>query len=140
VLLRIVSPQKLASSIYILNIRVICVYQIWHFACRHMQQQTLDIMGKESPAYLGPQISMRTNQQTASSRQEVVQYFVKAMKHYRDKEILVIPFNMDNHWVTLSISTKYDQVRYCDSLRMTDPITCDRLTCDWTNVMTILNM
>jgi hypothetical protein len=40
-------------------------------------------MGKESPAYLSPQIVMRTNLYT--SRQEVVEYFAKAMKHYRDK-------------------------------------------------------
>jgi hypothetical protein len=67
-------------------------------------------MGNESPTYLDPQISMRINLQTASSRQEVVQYFVKAMRHYRNKEMLVVPFDTDNHWVTLSIYTKYDQV------------------------------
>jgi hypothetical protein len=78
-------------------------------------------MGNESPAYLDPQIAMRTNLHT--SRQEVVAYFVKAMRYYKDKEMLVIPFNMGNHWVTLSISTKYDQVWYCDSSRPTDPIT-----------------
>jgi hypothetical protein len=104
-----------------------------------MQQQTLNRMGKESSAYLDPQILMRTNVQTASSRQEVVQYFVKAMRHYRNKEILVIPFNTDNHWVTLSISTKYNQVWYCDSSRLTDPITGDRLTRDWTDIMAVLN-
>jgi hypothetical protein len=27
---------------------------------------------------------------------------------------------MDNHWVTLAISTKYDQVWYYDSVRPTD--------------------
>jgi hypothetical protein len=51
---------------------------------------------------------MRSNLQTSSRQQEVDQYFTKAMKYYRDKEILVIPFNMDNHWETLAISTKYD--------------------------------
>jgi hypothetical protein len=71
-----------------------------------MQQQTLHKMEKESPAYLDPQIAMRTN--LNSSRQEVVAYFAKAMRHYRDKEMLAVPFNMSNHWVTLSISTKYD--------------------------------
>jgi hypothetical protein len=80
-------------------------------------------MGKESPAYLDLQISMRTNLLAASSRKDVVAYFVKAMTHYSDKEILVIPFNMGNHWVTLAISTKYDQVWYCDSARPTDSIT-----------------
>jgi hypothetical protein len=64
---------------------------------------------------------MRTNLNT--SRQEVVAYFAKTMRHYRDKEMLVVPFNMGNHWVILSISTKYDQVWYCDSSRPTDPIT-----------------
>jgi hypothetical protein len=53
---------------------------------------------------------MRTNLQTVSSQQEVVQYFAKEMMHYRDKEILVVPFNTYNHWVPLTISTKYDQV------------------------------
>jgi hypothetical protein len=93
-----------------------------------MQQQNLHKTGKESPAYLDPQIAMRTNLHT--SRQEVVAYFVKAMRHYRDKEMLVVPFNTSNHWVTLSISTKYDQVYYCDSSRPTDPITGDRLAHD----------
>jgi hypothetical protein len=110
-----------------------------HFACSHMQQQTLHRTGKESPTYLDPQISMRTNLQTTSSRQEVVQYFIKAMRHYRNKEMLIVPFNTGNHWVTLSIFTKYDQVWYCDSLRPTYPITDDRLTHDCTDIMTILN-
>jgi Ulp1 family protease len=61
------------------------------------------------------------------------------MRHYRDKEMLVIPLNMGNHWIALSISTKYDQVWYYDSSRPTDPIIGDRLTCDWTDVIAILN-
>jgi hypothetical protein len=61
------------------------------------------------------------------------------MKKYRDKELLVVPFNMGNHWVTLAISTKYDQVWYSDSSRPTDPITGGRLTHDWTDVIAILN-
>jgi hypothetical protein len=61
------------------------------------------------------------------------------MRHYIDKEMLVIPFNTGNHWVTLSISTKYDQVWYCDSSRLTDLITGDRLTHDWTDVKAVLN-
>jgi hypothetical protein len=35
--------------------------QIWHFASRHIQQQTLNKKGKESPAFLDPQMTMRTN-------------------------------------------------------------------------------
>jgi hypothetical protein len=65
-------------------------------------------MGKESHAYLDPQIVMRPNLKT--SRQEVVAYFTKAIRHYKDKEMLVVPFNTGNHWVTLSIlpsTTKY---------------------------------
>jgi hypothetical protein len=73
-----------------------------------MQKQTLHKTGKESPAFLDPQIAMRTNIDTI--QQEVVAYFAKAMRHYRDKEILVVPFNTGNQLVTLSISTKYDQV------------------------------
>jgi hypothetical protein len=74
-----------------------------------MQQQTLNKRGKESPAYLDPQMVTRTNVQL--SQKDVVAYFVKAMKHYKDgKEMLVMLFNMGNHWVTLSLSTKYDQV------------------------------
>jgi hypothetical protein len=73
-----------------------------------MQQLTHHRMGKESPAYLDPQILTRTNLLAASNRKDVVAYFVEAMRHYSDKEILVIPFNTDNHWVTLAISIKYD--------------------------------
>jgi hypothetical protein len=47
---------------------------------------------------------------THLAQKDVVTYFVKAMSHYKDKEMLFVSFNMDNHWVTLSISTTYDQV------------------------------
>jgi hypothetical protein len=80
-------------------------------------------MGKESLAYLDPQILMRTNLLAASSQKDVVGYFIKTMRHYSNKEILVVPFNTVNHWVTLAISIKYDQVWYCDSSRLTDSIT-----------------
>jgi hypothetical protein len=75
-----------------------------------MKQLTHHRTGKESPTYLDLQISMRTNLLAASSRKDGVAYFVKAMRHYNDKEILVIPFNTGNHWVILAISIKYDQV------------------------------
>jgi hypothetical protein len=103
-----------------------------------MHQLTHHRTGKESPTYLDPQISMRTNLLAAGSH-KVVAYFVKAMRHYSDKEILVIPFNTGNHWVTLAISTKYDQVWYCDSARPTDSITGERLTRDWTDIMAVLD-
>jgi hypothetical protein len=95
-----------------------------------MQQLTHHRMGKESPAYLDPQISMTTNLLAASSQKDVVAYFVKTMRHYGDKENLVVPFNMCNHWVTLAISTKYNQVWYYDSVRLIDSITGERLTHD----------
>jgi hypothetical protein len=104
-----------------------------------MQQLTRHRTGKESTAYLDPQISMRTNLLAASSQKDVVAYFVKTMRYYNDKEILVIPFNMGNHWVTLAISTKYDQVWYCDSTRSIDSITGERLTRVWTDIMVILD-
>jgi hypothetical protein len=53
---------------------------------------------------------MRNNLLAANSQKDVVAYFAKAMRHYSDKDILVVPFNTGNHWVTLAISTKYDQV------------------------------
>ena len=104
-----------------------------------MQQLTRHRTGKESPAYLDPQISTRTNLLVASSRKDVVTYFIKVMRHYSDKEILVVPFNTGNHWVTLAISTKYDQVWYCDSAKSTDSITGERLTRDWTDIMAVLD-
>jgi hypothetical protein len=73
-----------------------------------MQQQTLHKKGKHSPAYLDLQMMMRTN--LHMNQQDVIKYFIKAMRHYKDKEMLVIPINMGNHWVILSISAKYDQV------------------------------
>jgi hypothetical protein len=104
-----------------------------------MQQLTHHRMGNESPAYLDPQISTRTNLLAASSQKDVVAYFVKTIRHYSDKEILVVPFNTGNHWVTLAISIKYDQVWYCDSTRPTDLITDEQLTCDWTDIMVVLD-
>ena len=73
-----------------------------------MQQQTRHKKEKESPAYLDPQMVMRTNIMLA--RKDVVAYFVKAMCHYKDKEMLVVPFNTGNHWLLLFVSTTYDQV------------------------------
>jgi hypothetical protein len=60
-----------------------------------MQQQTLNKKGKESPAYLDPQMLMITHIQLA--QKDIVAYFIKAMSYYKDKEMLVIPFNMGNH-------------------------------------------
>jgi hypothetical protein len=103
-----------------------------------MQQQSHNKKGKKSHAYLDSQITMRTNAHL--SRKYVVAYFVKAMKHYKDnKEMLVVPFNMDNHWVTLSISIKYDQVCYHDSSRPIDSRIGDRLTSDWSGVISVLD-
>jgi hypothetical protein len=68
-----------------------------------MQQQTRHKKGNESPTYLDPQMVMRTN--VHINQQDIVAYFVKAIRHYKDMEMLVIPFNTGNHWVTLSIST-----------------------------------
>jgi hypothetical protein len=62
-----------------------------------MEQKPIHRMGKESPAYHDLQMSTRTIIQTANIRKDVVQYFIKAMKYYRDKNMLVIPFNTGNH-------------------------------------------
>jgi hypothetical protein len=59
-----------------------------------MQQQTLHKKRNESPAYLDPQIAIRTI--VHLNRTEVIGYFCMAMRHYKDKEILVVPFNMGN--------------------------------------------
>jgi hypothetical protein len=62
----------------------------------HMQQQTHNKKVKESPAYLDPQMAMRTNAHL--NRKDVVANLVKAMIHYKDdKEMLVIPFNTGNN-------------------------------------------
>jgi hypothetical protein len=102
-----------------------------------MQQQTHHKTGKESPTYFDSQMATRSN--LYINQIEVVAYFLKAMTHYKDKEMLVVPFNTGNHWVTLSISIMYDQVWYCDSSRPTDSRTDDRLTCDWSDVISVLD-
>jgi hypothetical protein len=61
------------------------------------------------------------------------------MRYYSDKKILVVPFNTGNNWITLSISTKYDQVWYCDFVRLTDLITGERLTHNWTDIIAVLD-
>jgi hypothetical protein len=97
-----------------------------------MQQQTLHKKGNESPAYLDPQMVTRTN--VHLNQPEVV-----AMRHYKDKEMLVVPFNTGNHWVTPSIFTKYNQVWYYDSSRLTDPVIGGRLIHDWNDVIFIID-
>jgi hypothetical protein len=71
-----------------------------------MQQQALHKKGKKSPAFLDPQMVMRTH--ITLDRKGIVAYFVKPMSHYKDKEMLVVAFNTGNHWLLLSISTKYE--------------------------------
>jgi hypothetical protein len=135
-LLHIVSPQKLAFSIY--SIYVLHVSKnIWHFACSHMQQQTLHRKGKVSPSFIDLQMATRAN--ITLARKDVVVYFIKAMSRYKDKEMLVVPLNMSNHWVLLSISTKYDQFWYCDSFRSIDSKIGDRFTDDFSDGMSVLD-
>jgi hypothetical protein len=66
-----------------------------------MQQQTLNKKGNESPTYLDPQMAMRTSIHLCQL--DIVAYFVKAMRHYKDKEMLVVPFNTSNHWVPINL-------------------------------------
>jgi hypothetical protein len=71
---------------------------------------------------------------------EVVKYLVRAMRYYKDKkEMLIIPYNMGSHWVLLRISMRHNQVWYCVSNRPTEPTTGKRGTCDYSEVMVVLN-
>jgi hypothetical protein len=88
-----------------------------------MQQDTRTRKGKDSLAYLDPQTMTTTVIQI--EKDEVVKYLEQAMRYYKDKkEMLIISYNMGSHWVLLTISTRHDQVWYCDSNRPTDPATC----------------
>ena len=74
-----------------------------------------------------------------ADRSAVVKYLVKAMRFYKDKEMLNIPYSTVNHWILVTISTMYDQVWYCDSSRPADPDTGERLTRDYDDVISIIN-
>jgi hypothetical protein len=67
------------------------------FACRHMKQDTHTRKGKDSLAYLDPQMmTMMTVIQT--EKVEVVKYLVRAMRYYKDKkEMLIILYNTGSH-------------------------------------------
>jgi hypothetical protein len=61
----------------------------------HMQQQTRHKKEKESPTYHVPQMATRTN--VHLNQQDIVAYFVKAMRHYKDdREMLVVLFKTGN--------------------------------------------
>jgi hypothetical protein len=132
-LICIVSPQKLAFLIYMLYVSN--KYDILRVGTCNIK--LLIKKGKKSLAYLDPQMAMRTSIQLR--RQDIVAYFVEAMRCYKDKEMLVVPFNMGNHWLTLSISTTYDQVWYCDPSRPTHSRTSNRLTHNWSDVISVLD-
>jgi hypothetical protein len=102
-----------------------------------MQQKIHHRKGKESTAFLEPQMMMRT--QLLPDRESVVKYIVQAMCHYNEKEMLGILFNTGNHWLFLNISATYNQVWHCDSVRPTDPHTGEGVTRDYTDVMPILD-
>jgi hypothetical protein len=71
-----------------------------------MQQQTFHKKGKESSTFHDPQMVMRT--QILLDKEFIVEDIVRAMRHYNEKEMLVILFNTGNHWLLLSISITYD--------------------------------
>jgi hypothetical protein len=110
-----------------------------HFACRHMQQDdTRTRKGKDSPAYLVPQMMTTTVLQTEKA--EVMKYLMQAMCDYKDKkEMLIIPYTTGSHWVLFTISMKHDQVCYCDSNRLIDLATGKRGIHDYSEVMAVLN-
>jgi hypothetical protein len=83
---------------------------------------------------------MMTTTVIQTEKAKVVKYLMWAMRYYKDKkEILIIPYNTGNHWVLLTISTRHDQVWYCDSNRPIDPATGKRGTRDYSEVMDVLN-
>jgi hypothetical protein len=103
-----------------------------------MQQDTRTRKGKDSPAYLDPQMMTMTVIQTEKTK--VVKYLVWAMLYYKDKkEMLIVSYNTSIHWVLLIISMRHNQVWYCDSNRPTDPATGKRGTHDYSVVMAVLN-
>jgi hypothetical protein len=94
--------------------------------------------GKDSPAYLDPQMMMTIVIQIEKA--EVVKYLVRAMRYYKDKkEMLIVPYNTGSHWVLLTISMRHDQVWYRDSNRPTDLATSKRGTRDYSEVMAVIN-
>jgi hypothetical protein len=108
-----------------------------HFACRHIQQDTRTRKGKDSLAYLDPQMMMMTVIQTEKA--EVVKYLVRAMRYYKDKkDMLIVSYNTGSHWVLLTISMRHNQVWYYDSNRPTDRATGKRGTSDYSEVMAVL--
>jgi hypothetical protein len=67
-----------------------------------MQQDTRTRKGKDSLAYVDPQMMAMTVIQT--EKVEVVKYLVRAMCYYKDKkEMLIDPYNTGSHWVLLTI-------------------------------------
>jgi hypothetical protein len=71
-----------------------------------MQQDTRTRKGKDSLAYLDPQMMMTTVIQIEKAK--VMKYLVRAMCYYKDKkEMLVVPYNMGSHWVLLTISMRH---------------------------------
>jgi hypothetical protein len=109
-----------------------------HFACRHMQQDTRTRKGKDSPAYLDPQMMTMTVIQIEKA--EVMKYLMQAMCDYRDKkEMLIIPYTTSSPWVLFTILMRHDQVCYCDSNRPIDLATDKRGIHDYSEVMVVLN-
>jgi hypothetical protein len=83
---------------------------------------------------------MMTTTVIQTEKAEVVKYLVRAMRYYKDKkEILIIPYNTGSHWVLLTISMRHNQVWYYDSNRSIDLATSKRGTCDYSEIMTVLN-
>jgi hypothetical protein len=81
---------------------------------------------------------MMARTQIVANRQETMKYLLRVMCVYSNKEMLIIMYNMGNHWILLSISTTHDQVRYCDLNRLIDPDTGERRTRVYIDVMSTL--
>jgi Ulp1 family protease len=75
-----------------------------------------------------------------TEKAEVMKYLVWSMRYYKDKkEMLIVPYNTGSHWVLLTISMRHNQVLYYDSNRLTNPATGKRGTCDYSEVIDVLN-
>ncbi|PVH64317.1 hypothetical protein PAHAL_2G236100 [Panicum hallii] len=101
----------------------------------HMQQETRRRTGKKC-GYIDPQ--MMTVTFMNSDRDSLVRYMVKCMGVHADKEHIVVPYNLGDHWVTLIINVRSKQVFYLDSSIPSDESGAPQIR-DYSLVISILD-
>ncbi|KAF0921237.1 hypothetical protein E2562_039452, partial [Oryza meyeriana var. granulata] len=88
----------------------ICIMQIWILRCMMRARRNKLVIG-----FLDPQIMNKT--MVLSRPDDVVDYISRAFERHTDKDKILMPYLMKDHWILLVLETSRDHIVIMDSRR-----------------------